>query len=42
MKTYTTDKIRNVGIFGHQGSGKTSLTEAMLYVAGHIDRLGKI
>ncbi len=42
MKIYPTDKIRNVGVFGHQGSGKTSLTEAMLYVAGHIDRLGRV
>ncbi|MDO5295955.1 MAG: elongation factor G [bacterium] len=42
MKIYPTEQIRNVGIFGHQGSGKTSLTEAMLYVAGHVDRLGKV
>jgi len=34
--------IRNVGLIGHSGSGKTSLAEAMLYNSGAIDRLGKI
>jgi elongation factor G len=33
--------IRNVGLFGHQGAGKTSLAEAMLVSAGAIDRLGR-
>ena len=42
MNTYTTDKIRNVVLLGHGGSGKTSLTEAMAYVSGYITRLGKI
>ena len=28
MKVYTTDKIRNVALFGHSGCGKTSLVEA--------------
>lgn len=41
MKTYSTDKIRNVGLFGHQASGKTSLAEAMLYLCGAIERQGK-
>ena len=31
MKTYTTDKIRNVVLIGAARSGKTSLSEAMLY-----------
>ncbi len=41
MKIYPTEKIRNVGLYGHQGAGKTSLAEAVLYVSGAIDRLGK-
>jgi elongation factor G len=42
LKNYKSDMIRNVGLIGHSGSGKTSLAEAMLYNAGAIDRLGKI
>ncbi|MDD4569165.1 MAG: elongation factor G [Tepidanaerobacteraceae bacterium] len=42
MKNYKSDMIRNVGLIGHSGSGKTSLAEAMLYNSGAIDRLGKI
>ncbi|NTW72369.1 MAG: elongation factor G [Eubacteriaceae bacterium] len=42
MKTYPTNKIRNVAIFGHSGSGKTTLTEAMAYNAGIIDRMGRV
>lgn len=41
MENYSADKIRNVGIFGHGGEGKTMLTEAMLYAAGVIDRIGR-
>ncbi len=40
MRKYPTNMIRNVGLFGHQGSGKTSLAEAMLVSAGAIDRMG--
>ncbi len=42
MKNYKSDMIRNVGLIGHSGSGKTSLAEAMLYNSGSTDRLGKI
>jgi len=42
LKSYKSDMIRNVGLIGHSGSGKTSLAEAMLYNSGAIDRLGKI
>ena len=41
MKVYTTDKIRNVALFGHSGCGKTSLVEAMAYLAGMTNRPGK-
>jgi len=34
-------RIRNIALLGHSGSGKTSLAEAMLYVSGGSDRLGK-
>jgi elongation factor G len=39
---FTTDKIRNIAVLGHGGSGKTSLAESMLHLTGGIDRLGKI
>src|SRR5258706_7154116 len=37
-----TAKIRNVGVVGHGGVGKTSLVEAMLFTAGAVTRLGKV
>lgn len=41
MKTYDVTKIKNIAFAGHNGSGKTSLAEALLYKAGASDRLGK-
>lgn len=42
MKVYPSDKIRNIGIVAHQGAGKTSLTEALVYSTGATTRLGKV
>ncbi len=42
MKVYRTDEIRNVVLLGHGGSGKTSLAEAMAYVSGTTNRIGKV
>ncbi len=36
------DKIRNVALLSHSGSGKTSLAEAMLFDAGAISRMGNV
>ena len=42
MNVYTTDKIRNVVLLGHGGCGKTSLVEAMAYLAGMTNRMGTV
>ena len=41
MKTYLTKDIRNVGIVGHGGTGKTQLVSSLLYTAGATPRWGK-
>ncbi|HID11652.1 MAG TPA: elongation factor G [Candidatus Latescibacteria bacterium] len=42
MREYTPDVIRNIGLVGHGGCGKTSLAEAMLFCAGEINRMGRV
>lgn len=42
MKLYSADNIRNVALLGHSSSGKTTLTEAALFVSGVTNRQGKV
>lgn len=42
MKDYSIKNLRNVGLMGHNGTGKTSLAESILYYSKITDRLGKI
>jgi len=42
MKVYQTQEIKNIALLGNDGSGKTTLTESLLYEAGLISRRGRI
>ena len=42
MKRYPAQRIRNIAVAGHGGTGKTSLVEAMLFATKAVDRLGRV
>ncbi len=42
MKSYSVDKIRNIVLMGHGGTGKTSLCESILFSLGVTKRMGKV
>ncbi len=41
LKQYTSDKIKNIALLGHAGSGKTTLADAILFLGGAISHIGK-
>ena len=42
MKNYASNRVRNVVLLGHSGSGKTTYSEAALYYSGATKRFGKV
>lgn len=41
MKVYESEKIRNIAVLGHSGSGKSNLMEAILYSCGKLSKISK-
>lgn len=42
MKVYNSHEIKNIALLGNDGSGKTTLTESLLFHSGQIKRRGRI
>ena len=42
MSVYDSNKIRNIAIVGHQGSGKTTLVESLIFASGGIEKKGEV
>ena len=41
MKKFNSERIKNIAVFGHSSSGKTTLLDAILYFTGNTDRIGR-
>ncbi len=42
MAKHEPSSLRNIAVVGHGGTGKTSLCEALLFVSGKTDRMGRV